>query len=217
MKLRAALGAVALLGLLASSACGPGKFADESAPLNVGAPLTSSDAAPAPPSAAGVIPLSIRIPSIGVNNDHMMQIGLNPDKTLEVPPLNQPLLIGWFRLGPLPGDSPMCTFDAGCPGSSVFAGHINGNGQQGAFAKLSKVKVGDIVEVPRSDGKVAVFTIYKVMIFKKANFPTKDVYGDTPSPEIRVITCGPSDLDAKAGSYREQTVLKGKLKELRPA
>lgn len=217
MKLRAALGAVALLGLLAS--CGPGKFADESAPLNVGAPLTSSDAAPAvPPSSAGVIPLSIRIPSIGVNNDHMMQIGLNPDKTLEVPPLNQPLLIGWFRLGPLPGDSALCSYTQGCVQSSVMNSHINSDGVQGGFAKLSQLKVGATIEVSRSDGKVAIFTVYKVMIFKKDAFPTRDIYGDgTGAVELRLITCGPNDLDRKAGSYRDQTVIKAKLKELRPA
>lgn len=214
MKLRVALGAVVLLGLL--GACGPGKFADEATPFSADQPAPTLSS-PSPASSAAVFPTAIKIPSIGVNNDHMMQVGLNPDKTLEVPPLNQPLLVGFFRLGPLPGESPMCTFDAGCPGSAVFAGHINGNGMQGAFAKLSKVKVGAIIEIPRSDNKVAVFTVYKVMIFKKAAFPTKDVYGDTPGPEIRVITCGPSDLDTAAGSYREQTVIKAKLKELRPA
>ena len=87
---------------------------------------------------------------------------------------------------------------------------------QGAFAKLSKVKVGDTIEVSRSDGKVAVFTVYKVMIFQKANFPTRDIYGDTTTPELRAITCGPSDLDRAAGSYRQQTVVKARLTSLKP-
>jgi hypothetical protein len=216
VKWRAALGALCL-GLLLAGCGGPGKFADETAPLTASdTPPTSSEAAPSSPG-ADVTPTAVRIPSIGVNNNEMMQVGLNPDRSLEVPPLSEPTLIGWYRNSPLPGDSPMCTFDAGCPGSSVLLGHINGNGAQGAFAKLSKVKVGSTIEVSRSDGKVAVFTVYKVMIFQKANFPTKDIYGTTSSAELRVITCGPSDLDRAAGSYRQQTVLKAKLKELRPA
>lgn len=210
MKLRVALGAVVLLGLL--GACGPGKFADESGPLQVGgAPLTSSDSPP-PPSSAAVIPTGIRIPSVGVNNREFMQVGL-VSKELEVPPLSQPKLVGWFKLGPLPGDSALCSFAEGCVQPAVVLSHVNGNGVQGGFAKLSSVKVGASVEVDRSDGQTAVFKVAKVMVFKKTAFDTKSVYG-AAGPSLVLITCGPGTV--VDGSYLNQTVVVAQRTAMKP-
>ena len=212
-RLRAALGAIALLGLLAG--CGAGKFADEPAPLNTSdAPSPSTP----PSSTADVVPLGIRIPAIKVNNRQFMQVGLAPDRSLEVPPVNQPLLTGWYRDSRLPGDGPPegCTFASGCVSSSILIGHVNGDGQQGVFAKLAQLKAGALIEIDRSDGKTAVFKANKTTVFKKAAFPTKSIYGDVTKPEIRLITCGPSDYDAAARSYREQTVTFATLVELKP-
>jgi hypothetical protein len=212
MKLRVALGAVVLLGLL--GACGPGKFADESGPLQVGAPLTSSDAPPdaPPPSSAAVFPMGIRIPAIGLNNREFMQVGL-VNKELEVPPLSQPKLVGWFRLSPIPGESALCSFAAGCVQPSVIVSHVNGNGVQGGFAKLSQIKVGAMVEVDRSDQKTAVFKVTKVRTFLKTAFDTKGTYGGT-SPSLTMITCGPGQVIN--GSYLNQTVVTADLITVKP-
>jgi hypothetical protein len=150
-----------------------------------------------------------------LDNRDFMQVGLNPDKSLEVPPLNMPHLIGWYRDSPVPGDAPMCTFDAGCPQPGVLASHINGDGVQGGFAKLAQVKVGAVVEVDRSDGETAVFKVTKRLVFDKAKFDTRTVYSAAP-PSLVLVTCGPEGYDAKARSYRQQTVLIATRTEMRP-
>jgi LPXTG-site transpeptidase (sortase) family protein len=189
-----------LLGLLAG--CGPGKFADEAAPL------TASDSAPPPSVAttAGVIPMELQIPSIGLDNKTFMQVGLISGGELEVPPLSQPKLIGWFKLSPVPGDSALCSFDSGkgCVQPSVLGAHINANGVSGAFAKLAQVKVGAEVRVLRSDDKTAVFKVTKTKIFSKTAFDTKAVYGGS-GPSLVLLTCGPGAV--VKGSYLNQTAV----------
>lgn len=207
VQLRAALG-VMLLGLLVAGCGGPGKFADEPAPLS-----TSSGAEPPPSSTAGVVPTGIRIPSIAVNNRQFMQVGL-VNKELEVPPLSQPKLMGWFKLSPLPGESALCSYADGCVQPAVIISHINGNGVAGGFAKLTQVKVGALIEVDRSDNQTAVFKVTKTRVFKKSQFDTPSVYG-VSGPSLVLITCGPGTV--VNGSYLNQTVVTATRVELKPS
>jgi len=176
-------------------------------------PLTTADTpASQPQSTAGLVPTGIRIPSVGVNNRDFMQVGL-VNRQLEVPPLSQPRLIGWFKLSPLPGESALCSFADGCVQPSVVVSHINGNGVQGGFAKLAQVKVGSSIELDRSDSRTAVFKVTKVKVFKKTAFDTKDIYGGS-GPSLVLVTCGPGEV--VSGSYLNQTVVTAKLVELKP-
>src|SRR5665811_891917 len=69
---------------------------------------------PAPPAGAPAVarsvPVWLRIPAIGVSTS-LSTLGLNPDKTVEVPTNYQEP--GWYRLGPTPGQV----------GSAVILGH----------------------------------------------------------------------------------------------
>lgn len=191
--------AVAALALVLAG-CGP------TAP---GPDQASESVPPSLGQRAEVVPLGIRVPAIGLDNRQFMQVGLAGDGTLEVPPLSQPQLIGWFRYSPVPGDT----------GPAVLAAHVNANGHPGAFTSLAKVKAGDTVEVDRSDRRTAVFTVTKVDILRKVEFPTQAVYGDTPNPQLRLITCGPGALQTLPNgrrSYVNQTIVYAALKELRP-
>ena len=58
------------------------------------------------------------------------------------------------------------------------------------FYGLGALHKGNTVEVARSDGSRAVFTVYGVQVFAKNAFPGDQVYGDTGAAELRVITCG---------------------------
>ena len=156
--------------------------------------------------------MGIRIPTIGLNNREFMQVGL-VNKELEVPPLSQPKLVGWFKLSPVPGESALCSFADGCVQPSVIVSHVNGNGVQGGFAKLSQIKVGATVEVDRSDQKTAVFKVTKVRTFLKTSFDTKATYGGT-SPSLTMITCGPGQV--MNGSYLNQTVVTADLVTVKP-
>lgn len=168
--------------------------------------------APAQPAHPTVLPTRLLIPSIGVDSREFMSVGLDAQKQLQTPTLHQPKTIAWYKGSPIPGDSATCTYDQGCTQPSVMNAHINANGVAGAFAKLATVKDGAKIAVSRSDGRTAHFTVTKVLIIPKKDFPTGTVYG-APGTSLVLITCGPGDLvrTPEGGNYLQQTVIMAKL------
>jgi len=66
-------------------------------------PPTTPEPTTAPLVLAASAPLAIKIPSIGVQST-LLQLGLNPDKSIEVPPLDDPdSKAGWYKYSPTPG------------------------------------------------------------------------------------------------------------------
>lgn len=175
----------------------------------------------APPSVAAQ-PMSIQIPSIGVDSTRSTWIPLGiqgrngikvtpPGKSgeIEVPPLEDALKLGWY----CPDGLPNCGAPVpGQDGPLVVVGHINGNGKQGIFAKLSQVKVGAIVRIGRKDDRTATYHVTKISVVPKTEFPTDAVYGDTEKPTLRLITCGGGDnrlqrIPGAGNSYVNQTIV----------
>lgn len=142
-------------------------------------------------------PVRVRIPAIGVDSE-LMDLGLQDDGTLEVPPTGFPA--GWFTGAPTPGER----------GPAVLAGHVDWGGSPGVFADLRDVVAGDEIEVLREDGSTAVFRVREVGQYAKNDFPTAAVYSDLDHAGLRVITCGGS-FDRQAGSYRDNTVVFAEL------
>ena len=87
----------------------------------------------------------------------------------------------------------------------MVLGHVNGGGRPGVFSRLSQVHEGDRVTVTR-DGAPLTFTVYRTEEVAKTAFPTARVYGDTPGPELRLLTCGGA-LDRSAHHYLGQTIV----------
>ena len=128
---------------------------------------------------AGPQPVRVRIPTIGIDST-LAQLGLNGDGTIQVPPdFNQ---AGWYTRGPAPGD----------PGPAIILGHVDSYTGPAIFARLSTMRPGDKVSVDRADGSVAGFTVQRVETVPVDPFPTQEVYGATPEPSLRLITCGGS-------------------------
>lgn len=150
-------------------------------------------AAPMP----AVEPVGIEIPAIGVSSE-LMNLGLQPDGTLEVPPAGYPA--GWFTGAPTPGEL----------GPAIIAGHVDWNGQPGVFFDLRTLEPGDEVRVQRSDGSTAVFQVTRVEQYPKAAFATEEVYGDIDHAGLRLITCG-GDFDESADSYEDNIVAYARL------
>jgi hypothetical protein len=50
------------------------------------------------------------------------------------------------------------------------------------------------------------FVVDAVRTYPKTGFPAGDVYGATPDPELRLITCG-GDFDHAAGHYTANVVV----------
>jgi len=53
---------------------------------------------------------------------------------------------------------------------------------------------------------LVVFSVTSVQMYAKDDFPTKAVYGATPDPELRLITCG-GTFDYETRSYLSNTVV----------
>lgn len=152
------------------------------------------------------VPLSIAIPSIGVQST-LLQLGLNPDNSIQVPPLDAPdSKAGWYKYSPTPGQL----------GPTVILGHVDSAKHGPAvFFRLGALQPGAAVEVTRSDGTVAVFIVDKVVAYSKSAFPTGAVYGNIDRPGLRLITCG-GTFDPAAGSYESSIVAYASLASSHP-
>jgi LPXTG-site transpeptidase (sortase) family protein len=200
---RHALGVAAVV-LIAVTGCGGGSSKKPPAqvvqpqPPAPSPPSSSPAAAPAKPMARSV-PSRLRIPKLHINSP-IMKLGLNADHTIQVPPLSQPNMTGWWQGGPTPGEK----------GASVILGHNVGNGHASVFEDLGALKPGDTVQVTRSNGTVATFEITKKEQIAKSRFPTEKVYGKLGYPGIRLITCG-GRFDASWGHHVDNIIVYGKL------
>lgn len=154
---------------------------------------TPAGASPAQVSA----PASLHIPAIEVSSP-LNSVGLNPDRTMQVPaPGPRYDQAAWYRFSPMPGEL----------GPSVIIGHVDSAaGGPSVFYQLGALKPGERIEVTRVDRSTATFAVDAVRSYPKDAFPQQTVYGDTTSPELRLITCG-GNFDASTRSYRDNTVV----------
>lgn len=130
-------------------------------------------------------PTSLSIPSINMTTK-LLSLGLQADRTLEVPPGDPGSPAGWYNLSPTPGES----------GPAVVLGHVNAtDGGAGVFAKLRELDEGDTIDITRADGSTATFVFQYGEQYAKDAFPTQKVYGNTPGAELRLITCDGYDPD----------------------
>ena len=195
---RRRLGGTALalaLGLLTLTGCAGAAVPASAAPASTSS-APAPAVAPSPPAPlvmAASSPVRVQIPAIGVDSD-LMDLGLQDDGTLEVPPSGFPA--GWFTGAPTPGEQ----------GPAVIAGHVDWAGAPGVFAALRDVAAGDEITVSRADGSTAVFRVTEVGRYDKDAFPTAAVYGDLDHAGLRVITCG-GEFDSAAQSYLDNTVV----------
>ncbi|HEY8318257.1 MAG TPA: class F sortase [Amnibacterium sp.] len=157
---------------------------------------TPTPSATASPHLARSVPTRLRIPSIGVDTA-LMQLGLNKDGTLQVPPYDKHAPAGWYRGSPTPGQI----------GPSVIVGHVDTyKAGPTVFYRLAQVRAGATITVDRKDGTTAHFVVDRVENVPKDHFPQLEVYGNTDRAELRLITCG-GDWDAAAHDYADNTVV----------
>jgi hypothetical protein len=94
-------------------------------------------------------------------------------------------------------------------GPAVIVGHVDSaaNGPS-VFWRLGSLHPRDLVRIRRSDGSVAVFAVDDVHRFRKTQFPTHLVYGNTNNAALRLITCGGP---IEGGHYRDNIVVRASL------
>ena len=163
-------------------------------------PAATRPAAPAAPSPAARlrgVPVAISIPSIGVSSP-LVDLGLNPDRSVEVPTSFH--VAGWYEYGVEPGEN----------GPSVYLGHVDSASGPGVFYRLGDLRPGDRVTIQRADRALVTYVITGVRQYPKTSFPTLDVYADTPTPTIRLVTCG-GTFDSATRHYLSNIVAYGRL------
>ena len=145
-------------------------------------------------NAGPVAGYTMTIPKLNVTSQ-LVGLGLNPDKSIQVPPLADPMQAGVYTKGPMPGQV----------GPAVVLAHINAGGKPGFGSGFHTLVAGDKINVTTPTGPVA-FTVTRTETLPKSEFPTAQVYSDTKGPELRLITCG-GTLDRAAHNYLGQTIV----------
>lgn len=165
--------------------------------LPVRAPSTTP-AAPAkaspgvtPAVFARSMPTEIKIPAIGVDArivpvyDPCISTANCP---LDLTPLGQTQnLAGWWD--GIPGNAQQ-SYSPGQAGPAVIVGHVNWAGVGPlVFANLDKLVQGDQIQVVLQSGQTVQFVVSFTQDVYKTAFPTAAVYGPTPYPSLRLVTC----------------------------
>jgi sortase (surface protein transpeptidase) len=138
-------------------------------------------------------PVHITIPAIGVTA-RIVPLGLNPDRTLEVP--KNLADTGWFTEGPEPGER----------GAAVVVGHVASLSGSGVFYRLRDVRPGDVIRIRLRDGEIVRYRARSMLVVPKTAFPTRRVYAQTPRPTLRLISCS-GTMDASSGHHPDNRIV----------
>lgn len=152
---------------------------------------------PSPAPARAAPPVRLTIPAIGVDTA-LQPLHLLPDRTLQTPTRwNE---AGWYAGGVRPGDA----------GPAVIAGHVDSVVGPAVFFRLRELRPNDRVMVRDRTGAVLSFVVDTVRTYPKDRFPTAAVYGPTPVPELRLVTCT-GEFDYATRSYLDNLVVNAHL------
>jgi len=145
-------------------------------------------------------PTALRIPKINVNTTFETPLGLNEDKSVQVPKSFEK--VGWYKYGPTPGEI----------GPAVILGHVDSYQGAAVFYLLGQLAAGDRVFVTRADGTEAEFEVMYFERYNQAEFPTEKVYGTVSYPALRLITCTGKYIKGEQ-RYTQNLVVYAKLVE----
>ena len=155
--------------------------------------IQTPDAAPTTAPQRGVVVTHVSIPDIGVSSDIEL-LSLNTNGAL-LPPVDFDRA-GWYAGGVVPGQI----------GPAIIAGHIDSVTAPAVFANLHEVRPGMKILVSLSDGSVLTFTADRSEVAPKTQFPSSSVYGNVPTPQLRVITCD-GTFNSATGHYDDNLVV----------
>ena len=138
------------------------------------------------------LPVRLIIPAINVNTK-IQYVGVTPKGEMEIP--SNATDVGWFKLGPRPGER----------GSAVIAGHLDGeNGKTGVFINLYKLKKGNKLYIKDAKGKTMSFVVRESRIYDPGY--ANDVFSGSGSAYLNLITCD-GVWDGAMKSYSKRLVV----------
>jgi len=120
-------------------------------------------------------PVRLMVPAINVDAT-IQNLGVTAKGAMEVP--SNTTDVGWFKLGPHPGEK----------GSAVIAGHFNGeNGEAGVFTNLYQLKGGDKLYIEDDKKTSITFVVRESRIYNPGY--ADDVFSGSDSAHLNLITC----------------------------
>lgn len=138
-------------------------------------------------------PTQLTVASVGISTE-LETLGLLDDGSLATPVDTD--LAGWYGGGVKPG----------AVGPAVIAGHVSWNGVKSVFFRLSEIAIGDQITVAQEDGSEVNFRVTRVEQHPKDEFPTLEVYGNTATPQLRLVTCG-GDFNDSSGHFYDNIIV----------
>lgn len=137
-------------------------------------------------------PLRVTIPAIEVDAP-IVPVGLRDDGAMQTPDFGN---AGWYEPGPRPGEA----------GPAVVVAHVDSkaNGPD-VFFRLRELRPGHQVTIHYAD-QTRTFTVTATEQTAKDELPTDKIWSGTPSPVLRLITCGGA-FDRKARSYLDNVIV----------
>ena len=145
---------------------------------------TKAPVAPAPPVTSGPpprnvgLPVRVIMPSLGIDAA-VEQVGVDADGNMATP--EDPWNTGWYAPGSRPGQV----------GNSAIAGHVDYHGiGPVVFWDLNKLTVGAEVLVVTDAGQTLRFTVRGSEYYAPENAPLQEIFGQTNSVNLNLITCG---------------------------
>lgn len=143
-------------------------------------------------------PTSIEAPSVRIKSD-LITVGKAADGSMEVPKAPNFDKAAWYKHSPSPGQY----------GASIIVGHVDSLASNGAsvFFNLARLKLGETINIKRSDQTSATFSVWAIRDYGKTGLPADVIYKPTTdSAELRLITCS-GKFDNASQSYENVTVI----------
>jgi sortase (surface protein transpeptidase) len=160
-------------------------------------PSVQTPVPPAKPTAGAALPARVAVPRLGIASD-LQRLHLRSNGELQSPSKWQEA--GWYADGTRPGDV----------GPAIIAGHVDSTEGPAIFYRLRQMRPGDKILVTEATGRVLTFVVSQVKTYPKDKFPTNTVYGPTPLPSLRLVTCT-GDFDLAHHNYLDNLVVFAEL------
>ena len=123
------------------------------------------------------VPIGVSIPDLEIEDASVVPVGVTDNGDLDVP---DPLVVGWYRYGPSPGQ----------PGATVLAAHVNFNRVPGVFRYLRDLEPGAAVTVTLSDGSKRPYIVTDVRLVDKDDLSELGVWRRDGDETLALVTCG---------------------------